>query len=139
MVGERVLIIDHYDATLDLLVEVLKAEGYTPLSYFGSCVSAAYIGDARADLLILDLGVGDQDGVLELLRDLRQRPNTQSLPVIVNSTDERLLGYLAEDLRRFGCTALSKPFDLETLISMVRSSLGSRRDRRRSNSSERVC
>ena len=138
MSTKRVLIVDHYDPTLDLLVEVLKSEGYTPLCYPDEFLSAACIGDARADLLILDLGLGDPFGVLQLLRDLRQQPNTWALPVIVNSTDERLLEGLAEELRELGCIALSKPFDLERLVSAVSASLGRGRERNRGGSTERA-
>ena len=136
MIAKRVLIIDHYDATLDLLVEVLKNEGYTPLCYFGNSLSAAHIDDADADLLILDLGVGDRVGVLKLLHDLRQRPTTRALPVIVNSTDDRLLADLEEDLSELDCTTLLKPFDLETLISLVSTSLGTGLERGWGSSTE---
>jgi DNA-binding response OmpR family regulator len=136
MIAKRVLIIDHYDPTLDLLVEVLKCEGYTPLRYSGECLDASCIGDARADLLILDLGVGEPSGVLPLLRALRQQPNTWALPVIVNSTDDRLLESLAEDLLELRCTALSKPFDLEMLVAVVSASLNTGRERSCGSSAE---
>lgn len=138
MTSKRVLIIDHYDPTLDLLVEVLKGEGYTPLRYSGECLNSRCIGDARADLLILDLGVGEPSGVLLLLRGLRQQPDTWALPVIVNSTDDHLLDYLAEDLRELRCSVLSKPFDLEMLVSMVSASLDTGRERPCGSSAEQV-
>jgi DNA-binding response OmpR family regulator len=136
MIAKRVLIVDHYDPTLDLLVEVLKSEGYTALRYSGECLSAAYIAEARADLLILDLEISDPDGALLLLRALRHQPNTWALPVIVNSTDDRLLGRLAEELRELNCTALSKPFDLGMLVSVVSASLDTGRERSRGSSAE---
>jgi len=129
MTKKRVLIVDHYDATLDLLVELLKSEGYTALRSSGERLSAGCIGDAQADLLILDLGLGDPSDVLPLLRDLRQRPTTWGLPVIVNSTDEQLLEHLAADLRELRCAALSKPFDLDTLMALVREYLDTGRER----------
>jgi DNA-binding response OmpR family regulator len=138
MTEKRVLIVDHYDATLDLLVELFKGEGYTALRSSGERLSAGCIGDARADLVILDLGLDDPSGVLPLLRDLRQRPNTWALPVIVNSTDEQLLEHLAEDLRELRCAALSKPFDLETLMALVRACLDPGRERSRGSAGERA-
>jgi DNA-binding response OmpR family regulator len=136
MIAKRVLIIDHYDATLDLLVEVLKSEGYTPLRYSGGSLNAGCIREARADLLIVDVGVGDSSDVLPLLRALRQQPSTWALPVIVNSTDERLLASLAEDLHELRCTALSKPFDLDMLVAVVSASLDAGYERSCGNSAE---
>jgi CheY-like chemotaxis protein len=119
MINRRVLIIDHYDATLDLLVEVLQNEGYTALRYPGSHLSAQRVADAQADLLVLELGISDGDDALRLIRDLRQHPDMRALPVIANSTNTRLLNNLGPELDDLGCVALEKPFDLDDLCSLI--------------------
>lgn len=119
MVGKRVMIVDHYDATVELLVEILKSEGYTPISCCLECLNAARIADAHADLLILELGLGSPATMLQLLHKLRQHPSTQALPVIVNSTDDQLLAQLAEELRQLGCIGVAKPFDVDGLLTLV--------------------
>jgi DNA-binding response OmpR family regulator len=119
MSSKRVMIVDHYDATVDLLAEIFKSEGYTPIGCRYECLNVASIADAQADLLILELGLGNPVDMLQLLRRLRQHPSTEMLPVIVNSTDEQLLAQLAEELRDLGCVGVAKPFDVDGLVTLV--------------------
>ena len=119
MLSKRVMIVDDYDPTIELLAEVLESEGYTPICHTEECLSVTCITDARADLLILELGLGEPNGMLQLLHDLRQHPSTWALPVIVNSTDDQLLAELADELSDLSCAAVSKPFDLEVLLRLV--------------------
>ncbi|HEU5102821.1 MAG TPA: hypothetical protein VFU22_27555 [Roseiflexaceae bacterium] len=119
MVSKRIMIVDYYGPTVDLLVEVLKGEGYTPIRSSRECLSVDCIIDARADLLILELGLGYPSTMLQLLRDLRRHPSTLVLPVIVDSTDDLLLAQLDEELRELGCVSVAKPFDIDILLSLV--------------------
>jgi DNA-binding response OmpR family regulator len=119
MASKRVLIVDHYDATVDLLAEILQSEGYTPICCGQGGLNTNWIADARADLMILELGLGNPSDMLQLLRELRQHPSTAALPVIVNSTDDQLLARLAEELRGLGCVGVSKPFDVDGLLMLV--------------------
>jgi DNA-binding response OmpR family regulator len=119
MSSKRVIIVDHYDATAELLVEIFKTEGYTPICCSHECLDVADIAGAQADLLMLELGPGNPSNMLELLRELRQHPSTAALPVIVNSTDDRLLARFTAELRELGCVAVAKPFDVDELLTLV--------------------
>ena len=119
MSSKRVMIVEHYNATEDLFVDILKSEGYAPICCPGEDLNATCILDAQADLLILELGLGSPSDILLLLRNLRHHPSTSGLPVIVNSTDNQLLERLAEQLRELDCFAVSMPFDLEELLALV--------------------
>jgi DNA-binding response OmpR family regulator len=132
MSSKRVMIIDHYDATVELLVEILRGEGYTPICGNYEHLNTSCIADARADLLILELGVGNPLDLLQLLHDLRLHPSTVALPVIVNSTDDQLLARLDEELRELGCVAVAKPFDVDEFLTLVdtRLPIGCERDQR---------
>ncbi len=46
------------------------------------------IGRARPDLVVLDLGLPDRSG-LDVLRELKARPRTRSIPVVVFSASSR--------------------------------------------------
>jgi len=83
----------------------------------------AFIEQAQAHLLILECGLGDPGPTLALLGELRRNAPTRALPVIVDSTDNRLLARLAEPLRELGCVGLAKPFELDDFFSSIRSSL----------------
>jgi len=116
---KRVIVVDHDHATSELIAELLRSEGLAPLCYPTWLLSVMCIEQAQADLLILDLGMGDPSLILELLGDLRRNALTRVLPVIVNSTDNRLLERIAEPLRDLGCITLAKPFDLDEFSALI--------------------
>lgn len=126
---KRVIVVDHDQATAELIAEFLRSEGFVPLCYPEWPISLACIDNARADLLILDLGLGHPTGALDLLGQLRRQQGTQALPVIVNTTDERMLEQLAGALHQLGCASLVKPFDLDEFLALIGACLGTKRKR----------
>jgi DNA-binding NtrC family response regulator len=117
--SRRVIVIDYDAATTELFAELLKSEGLMPICYPAMPISAMCIEQAQAQLLILELGLGDPCAALALLSALRQNAHTRALPVIVNSTDNRLLERLAAPLRDLDCAILAKPFELDDFFSLV--------------------
>jgi CheY-like chemotaxis protein len=79
----------------------------------------------RFDLILLDLGLPDQNG-FELLRDLKENLETQPIPVIVltawNSTKDKLRGFELGAM-----DYLTKPFDSAELRARVGSALRGKR------------
>src|SRR5215469_11591536 len=76
------------------------------------------------DLILLDLGLPGMNG-FELLRQLKESPDTESIPVIVltawNSTGDKLRGF------ELGAVDyLTKPFEASELRARVRAALRSR-------------
>jgi DNA-binding response OmpR family regulator len=114
-----VIEVDHDHATSELIAELLKSEGFVPLCYPAWILSVACIEQAQASLLILGLGPGDPSAALDLISELRRNAHTCVLPVIVNSTDDRLLERQAESLRDLGCIMLAKPFDLDEFSALI--------------------
>jgi DNA-binding response OmpR family regulator len=116
---KRVLVVDQDAAISELIAELLKSEGFAPLCYSAWPTSVAFIEQTQANMLILELGLGDPSAALDLLGELRRNFHTRALPVIVNSTDDRLLDRLAEPLRDLGCVMLRKPFELDDFFSSI--------------------
>jgi DNA-binding response OmpR family regulator len=121
--SKRVIVVDADTETTRLMAELLRSEGYAPLCYPTWLLSVECIEHAQANLLILELGLGDYSVALELLGELRRNCHTRALPVIVDSTDDRLLQRLAAPLRELGCAMLSKPFDLDDFFSVINACL----------------
>jgi len=117
--SKRVMVVDYDDATTDFIAELLQGEGFAPLCYPVWPVSIALIEQAQAHLLILDLGLDNPSATLDLLSALRRNAHTRGLPVIVNSTDDRLLERLAGPLRDLGCVRLAKPFELDDFFVAI--------------------
>jgi DNA-binding response OmpR family regulator len=120
---QRVIVVDQDAETVRLIAELLKDEGYVPLCYPSWLLSMECIAQAQADLLILEFGPGDPSAALDLLAELRQDSYIHSLPVIVISTDERLLARHAQPLHDLGCITLAKPFELDDFFSSIRKSV----------------
>jgi DNA-binding response OmpR family regulator len=121
--SNRVIVVDHDVATTELIAELLTSEGCTPLCCAGWVLSVDFIEQMQANLLILELGLGDPSVTLNLLDALRCNCRTRSLPVIVNSTDDRLIERLAAPLHDLGCLLLAKPFELDDFFASIRACL----------------
>jgi len=117
--SKRVIVVDHDAETIKLIAELLKEAGCAPLCYPTWLLSAGCIAQAQANLLILELEPGDPSALLDLLGELRRNGHTRALPVIVDSTDDRLLERLADPLRELGCMVLAKPFMLDDFFASI--------------------
>jgi DNA-binding response OmpR family regulator len=84
-----VLIVEDHLPTRRFLADNLSADGYLTLEADSALAGRQLMADERPQLMILDLGLPDRDG-LELLRELRQGPADGTpldshLPVLVLS------------------------------------------------------
>ena len=74
-------------------------------------------------VLIIDLVFGQRGG-WNLLERLREEAATRQIPVVVTSTDARLLERAQVDFGRYGGQAfLASPMDVEDLLADIRSLL----------------
>jgi len=129
---ETILVVEDDPATRRFLADNLMADGYEPVD--ADCLAAArrLIRRELPDLVILDLGLPDGDG-LSLVRDIRGENRAAAridpdLPLLILSGR----GSELDRLRGFerGCDDyLVKPFSYAELLARVRAQL--RRGRRR--------
>jgi two-component system KDP operon response regulator KdpE len=112
----RVLVVDDEPAILRFLRAGLTAQGYvvTELENGQRCIDAIRRG--AADLLVLDLGLPDMDG-LEVIRRIRAAGSTVPIIVLSSRNDEAAkvaaLDLGADDY-------VSKPFGVEELFARLR-------------------
>ena len=74
MHSNRVIVVDHDESTTELIADLLKSEGLAPLCCSASLLSVACIEQMQANLMILDLGLGDPSTALDLIDELRRNP-----------------------------------------------------------------
>ncbi|WP_329793083.1 response regulator transcription factor [Lentzea sp. DG1S-22] len=108
----RVLLVEDDDGVADALVEALRANGHRPARVRRG--SDALIAHRDADVVLLDLGLPDQDG-LEVLRKLRK---IDPVPVLVLTArgDERTV---VRGLRLGADDYLVKPVRLAELLARI--------------------
>ena len=75
----------------------------------------------RPDGMLLDLHLPDGSGV-DLLREVRERPATATMPVLVLTAEgeERVLA----EVRRLGAATITKPFSPSKLTTQVAALMG---------------
>jgi len=121
----RLLIVDDDEMSRDLLSRRLERRGYAVVEADSGRTGQQVIEDGGADLVLLDIGLPDVNGI-ELLRQLRQRYSQTELPVIMvtanNESDS-----IVEALNGGANDYISKPIDFPVVIARISAQLARRR------------
>jgi two-component system KDP operon response regulator KdpE len=118
LVPRRVLIVDDEAPLRRALSTSLRARGYDVSGVTGGEQAVVSVADKTTDLVLLDLGLGDMEG-LDVLKRIR---SMSELPVIVLTARDTqadkvaLLDAGADDY-------VTKPFDTEELLARIRAAL----------------
>jgi DNA-binding response OmpR family regulator len=120
---KRILIADDDVAIADLLQQALSEEGYETFKETQSLRVYDAVREHRPDLILLDLMMPYLEGRDEL-ELLRLGSDTGRIPVIV-VTAKTEAKQEEEEYRKLGViTIVTKPFDLNTLVQLVKRTLG---------------
>ncbi len=117
-IGLRVLVVDDEKAIRRYLHAALNAQGYTVYEALGGKEALSMVAANRPDLIILDLGLPDMDGV-EVTRQLREWSAT---PIIILSVREQESDKIAA-LDAGADDYLTKPFSTGELMARIRAAL----------------
>ena len=114
----KILIVDDEPAIRRFLKASLESEGYQIVAAENAAQALAAAASAKPDLMILDLGLPDQDG-LEVIRKVR---GAGALPIVVLSVRDDEPGKVAA-LDAGADDYMVKPFGVEELLARVRAAL----------------
>jgi two-component system OmpR family response regulator len=112
----RILIVDDEPSVLDVLASLLADEGHAVHQAPDGRAALGILALMVPDLLITDVMMPGLDG-WSLLARARER--TPTLPVIVISAVDRQQVRQREVFRTDHTAFLCKPFDIETLLTLV--------------------
>jgi CheY-like chemotaxis protein len=110
----RILVVDDEPDILELLIEILRLEGYAMLAASDGVAALDVLDTHGVDLVITDTMMPRLNGV-SLIRSMHERPELRSIPVIVMSA----AGRPNLDGLDHCCIFLPKPFDLTRLLNTV--------------------
>ena len=112
----RILIVEDEPGMASFIDKGLASRGYATKVCADGATATAIASDADFDLVILDLGLPDVDG-LSVLREIRRRG--ERMPVIVLTARDDLTDKV-EGLDAGASDYVTKPFKLEELLARVR-------------------
>ena len=121
---KHIFVINGAPEFLNLMREIFQDERYnvTTTNYVHN--SFQQIEALQPDALIVDIVTGQQAG-WELLERLHAGVRTTGIPVLIVSTNPRLLDQAQEQAVRFGTHhSLVKPFDIDELLSSIEEMIG---------------
>jgi diguanylate cyclase (GGDEF)-like protein len=117
----KILVVDDTPASLKLLSDLLKAEGYEVRSAISGELALHSAESAPPELILLDIRMPIMDGY-EVCRRLKAQPVTRDVPVIFVSaaqeTDEKVRAF-----REGGIDYITKPFQKEEVLARVKTQI----------------
>lgn len=117
----QVLVIDDDPEVIDLLLWILRQEGYEAAGFTAADEARRAIKANPPALVLLDLNMPQVSGV-ELCRELKSDPRLRQVRVVILSGH----GFLEREAASAGADGyLGKPFDLDDVIRCVAQQLGS--------------
>ena len=124
MARKHIFVVNGSAEFLDILRDLLQEEQYNVTTTNFVPRTFEQIEALRPDLLMIDLVVGQQAG-WDLLERLRNQALTRGIPVIVTSTDKRLLDRAMGDSPHNGDKRfMAKPMNLDELLEAIQSLIG---------------
>ena len=121
---QHVFVVNGSPDFLDLMRELLQDERYNVTTTNFVPRTFDQIAALRPALLMIDLEIGRRAG-WDLLERVQAEAVTNGMPVVVTSTDPRLLAEAeAQQARYGGARWVAKPFDVEELVVTIRDLIG---------------
>jgi DNA-binding response OmpR family regulator len=117
MIKAQILVVEDQAATADLILEVLKGEGYEAQTVDTLAKARARLKKQPPELLLLDRNLPDGDGV-DLLAEIRGDEKLGALPVIILTAKKEVADKIA-GLRVGADDYVAKPFNTEELVARV--------------------
>jgi CheY-like chemotaxis protein len=115
-----IVVVDHDDAFLDMMHEILTEEGYAARCWHAADDTFARLQAARPALAILDVAAHRRDAASMLVERVHNDPTTAHIPVIVCTADVVYARGKAPDLLKYGYDVVEKPFGVDDLLRQVR-------------------
>lgn len=117
----RILVVDDTPASLKLLTDMLKAEGYEVRAAISGELALNAAVNNPPELILLDIRMPVMDGY-EVCRRLKSQPVTRDIPVIfvsaASETDEKVTGFKVGAL-----DYVTKPYQRDELLARVQTYL----------------
>jgi CheY-like chemotaxis protein len=124
MPNPTIFVANDDETYLDLIKDLLTEAGYLQVIWHVGGGAFHRSRDEQPSLVLLDINLANPGRGCSTLDALRLHPKTRHIPVILCSTEMRLIQEKSELLREMSCQTIEKPFDIETLLERIASAIG---------------
>ncbi|MFV2001530.1 MAG: response regulator transcription factor [Paracoccaceae bacterium] len=116
--GKRVLLIEDEPNIIEAIRFILSRDGFVVDTHSDGATALQAVHNRAPDLVVLDVMLPNRSGI-DILRDLRARPDTKNLPVLMlTARGQKKDRELAE---RYGASRfMTKPFSNSEVLNSVR-------------------
>jgi CheY-like chemotaxis protein len=124
MARQHIFVINHDPEFLEVIRILLQDDQYNVTTTNYAPRTWDQIAALRPSLLLIDLSPRSQVG-WELLERVRDAASTSGIPIIVTSTDPRIIERVKQDPAQYGVNAvIDKPFDVDALLGAIHDLIG---------------
>lgn len=119
---KKIWVIDDDEGILEGFKAILESEGYAVTTSIDADQLKTTPKKDLPDLIILDVLLSGQDG-RDICVDLKKMKDTREIPIIMSSAQPGI----EKTLKKIGAQDfLSKPFDMEDLLSKIKALINKR-------------
>ncbi|MBU0671772.1 MAG: response regulator [Candidatus Margulisbacteria bacterium] len=116
--AKKVLIIEDYPATTEMIANILKTEGIEVITAVDGTSGLEKSKSSQPDLILLDIMMPEMSG-FEVCQKLKEDPKTAKIPVIIVSV-RAAENNIVKGKELGAQEYISKPFDPFKLIEIVK-------------------
>ncbi|CAN5140583.1 MAG: response regulator transcription factor [Chloroflexia bacterium] len=124
MVPQKIMVVNDDTQFLRMMDLILSESEYEVKTLFEAGPAFEQICAWMPDLVIMDVRMATPEDGLDIIEMMRLSSPTVEIPVIVCSADHDRMRGMEEHLRTENCWVLLKPFNLNTLNSLVHEVIG---------------
>lgn len=121
---QSIIVADDDPVYLTMICELLANEGYSHVYGVSSAKLNEMIHYKQPALLMIDIHVASPHQNWLQLEQLVRDPDTAAIPIIICTTNPRLVLERAQHILNQGCDILEKPFDVDDLLIRIRGRIG---------------
>lgn len=124
MSSQKIMVVNDDTQFLRMMDLILSDSEYEVRTLFEAGPAFEQICAWMPDLVIMDVRMATPEAGLDIIEMMRLSRRTVGIPVIICSADHGKMRAMEEHLRDENCWVLLKPFNLDTLQSLVHEVIG---------------
>jgi CheY-like chemotaxis protein len=117
-VPKLICVVDDNQAFQELCARILEPAGYRCAPLLECEQTIDEVKQLLPDLVMMDLRLGERDG-LDVLNALNADPDTTGIPVVICTAAHDLVERHRARLDELGCETVEKPFEIDDLLTAI--------------------